>query len=100
MSTENYSPEETNLVLQLYADGVSPQHIATTTQRSERSIIAKLSREGVYITNSKPTKPKAKTKMQLLDEIAAQLKTIPLDSLEKGTKEEILALHTAVVPQK
>ena len=44
----NYSPEQTARVIVGYTDGVSVENLAAEMGKSVRSIIAKLSREGVY----------------------------------------------------
>ena len=48
----NYTPEQTTFVVSGYTKGDSVEFLATTMGKSVRSIIAKLSREGVY---TKPT---------------------------------------------
>ena len=44
----NYSPEQTARVIVGYTDGVTVESLAAEMGKSVRSIIAKLSREGVY----------------------------------------------------
>ena len=44
----NYSAEQTARVIVGYTDGVSVENLAAEMGKSVRSIIAKLSREGVY----------------------------------------------------
>ena len=43
----NYTPEQTALVVSEYQAGVSVEQIAESMGKTARSIIAKLSREGV-----------------------------------------------------
>jgi hypothetical protein len=44
----NYSPEQTAAVVSGYTNGMSVESLAQDMGKSARSIIAKLSREGVY----------------------------------------------------
>ena len=46
--TVNYTPEQTQAILDAYANGSAVEAIAETVGKSVRSIVAKLSREGVY----------------------------------------------------
>jgi len=46
--TVNYTPEQTAAVLEAYAAGTDVVTIAESMGKTARSIIAKLSREGVY----------------------------------------------------
>ncbi len=50
--TVNYTPEQTAAIVADYGNGVSVEAIAVAVGKSVRSVVAKLSREGVY-------KPKA-----------------------------------------
>lgn len=44
----NYTPEMTAQILKGYSEGVSVESLAEATGKTVRSIVAKLSREGVY----------------------------------------------------
>ena len=91
-----YTAEQTTQVLQLYALGVDLETIALTLQKSTRSIISKLVREGVY-TAEPPAKPRLR-KSQMIQEICAHL-GLALDelaSLEKATHPALQALHEKV----
>ena len=46
--TVNYTPEQTASILEQYAQGVTVEALAQEFGKTARSIIAKLSREGVY----------------------------------------------------
>lgn len=46
--TVNYTPELTAKIVSDYTSGISPEAIAEATGKTVRSIVAKLSREGVY----------------------------------------------------
>ena len=54
--TVNYTPEQTTKMVADYQAGVTVDQIAEALGKSVRSIVAKLSREGVY--KRKPTKPR------------------------------------------
>lgn len=93
--TPNYTPEVTATILAEYANGTPVETIAGIVGKSTRSIVAKLSREGVYVAKT-ATKAEAKaTKADLVAKIAeaAGVDVAVLKSLEKATKEalEILA---------
>ena len=46
----NYTPEQTAQMVSDYASGISTEQIAQTLGKTVRSVVAKLSREGVYKT--------------------------------------------------
>lgn len=52
----NYTEEQTTKIVQDYAAGVSVEDIARELGKSTRSIVAKLSREGVYKKKTYTTK--------------------------------------------
>ena len=54
--TVNYTPEMTAKMLADYAAGVTPEMMAEALGKSVRSIVAKLSREGVYKKKEYKTK--------------------------------------------
>ncbi len=94
---QQYTPEQTLEVVQLYAAGVSLDDIARALQRSTRSIISKLVREGVYRTEAKP-QPRLK-KSELIQQLAEHLHLDvgQLESLEKATHGALQLLHSTVV---
>lgn len=95
-TTTGYTQEETTQVLQLYADSVSLEQIAHELNRTTRSIISKLVREGVYKTPEKP--PTRLKKLEMIEKIAETLK-IPqenLATLEKSSWEHLHGLYQAV----
>ena len=91
--TATYTPEQTAQIIAAYAAGHSPDEIATVVNRSRRSVIAKLSHEGVY--QALPQLPRRQKKSELVEVIAQNLELDPgaLVSLEKATHEalELLA---------
>lgn len=95
ISATNYTPEQTELMIENYTHGFTVESIATEMGKSVRSVIAKLSKEGVYVAKSKVANAPTLRKAQLIELIAAKVGATQesLESLEKATKEalEILA---------
>ena len=86
-----YTPEQTATIVADYQAGISVEAIATSMGKSARSVIAKLSREGVYVAKGKAQGATTVRKAQLIEVIAARL-GVPaerLESLEKATKEAL-----------
>lgn len=92
MQQQPYSPEQTQLVVNEYKLGKTPKEIADQLNRSERSVIAKLSREGVYQSQPKP-EPRLR-KVDLIAQIAALLGQAGenFDSFEKCSRDQLLLL--------
>ena len=91
-----YTPEQATQMVEQYTQGVTVEAIATTMGKSVRSVIAKLSREGVYKPKAKASGAQVVRKAQLIEAIAARL-DVPaerLESLEKATKEALELLAT------
>jgi hypothetical protein len=88
--TVNYTPEQTASMLADYAGGVTVEIIAQGLGKTVRSVVAKLSREGVYRKKEYVTKtgevPVAKE--TLADKIGALagLSEGEIDSLTKANK--------------
>lgn len=94
--TVNYTAEVTAEVVERYIAGEAVESIAASVGKSVRSIVAKLSREGVYKTKAEKAKAESRvTKADLIAKIAEKrgVEAEKLESLEKATKEalEILA---------
>lgn len=99
--TVNYTPEMTQDILARYALGESVETIAEVTGRSVRSIVAKLSREGVYVSkrSAKLAGAVARvTKAELVQkiELAIGAEAGVLASLEKASSEALQILAAAV----
>lgn len=101
MATEKtvvYSPEQTIQVLELYQAGKTVEEISSLTGKSQRSLIAKLAREGVYKAKE-PATPKRKKKDELVASIAAKL-SLPaeaISSFEKATREALELVEARIV---
>ena len=99
----NYTKEETEYLIETYTANPNMQTVellAAELSRSKKSIIGKLSREGVYQKASYTTKTGSKpiTKAEIVAQITDQL---DLDSqsvagLEKAPKAALVAVRDAV----
>lgn len=97
--TVNYTAEQTAAVVEAFKAGTAVEAIALQVGKSVRSVIAKLSKEGVYTAKAKAAgKEKAATKLEILAkvEVALGMKAGALATFEKGSKESIVALLDAV----
>jgi hypothetical protein len=97
-TTTNYTPEMTMEVVASYKAGDTVEMIAERTGKSVRSIVAKLSREGVYVAKSKAKGVAAPRKAELITEIATAIGTSEevIESLEKATREALELIARAV----
>lgn len=85
---QNYTPEQVKLIVEQYKNGISVEQIAQALGKSTRSIVAKLSREGVYVAKTKVAQPRVK-KSDLVERIALAV-GVPselFESLEKANLE-------------
>lgn len=84
----NYTPEQTAQVVASYQAGDTVETIATAVGKSVRSVVAKLSREGVYVAKTRTTTHRVK-KADLVDQLAAACGVAPemFDSLEKANHD-------------
>jgi hypothetical protein len=94
----NYTPEQTKAIVEAYQAGTSVEAIAEAQGKSARSIVAKLSREGVYQAKSKTKGVAAPRKAELITEIAHSIGTNEelIESLEKATREALELIARAV----
>lgn len=90
----NYTPEQTQALVAGYQAGETVEALATKLGKTTRSVVAKLSREGVYRAKT-AAKGTRVTKAQLVSAIALKVGASEevLESLEKATHEalELLA---------
>lgn len=98
--TVNYTPEQTTSMLADYAAGMTTEAIAESLGKTVRSVVAKLSREGVYKkkeyvskTGEKPVKKDAHA-----DAIGAILRLSEgeIDSLTKANKSVLSKIFEAL----
>jgi len=96
--TVNYTPEQTAQMVEAYKAGTTVEAIAETLGKTVRSVVAKLSREGVYRKKEYTTKNgerpvKKDTTAEKIGEVVG-LSEGEVDSLTKANKtalEKILA---------
>lgn len=92
--TVTYTAEQTTAAIEAYAAGKTVEAIATELGKTVRSVIAKLSREKVYVAKTAPKAGRV-TKAMLISAIAVKFGVTDeaLESLEKASKEalEVLA---------
>jgi len=91
--TPNYTPEQVQELVTKYQAGVQVEQIAMELGKSVRSIVAKLSREGVYQPKSKVSNAARVTKASMVEQIAQLCgKTSEvMESLEKAN-QDVLAI--------
>jgi len=99
--TVNYTPEQTLKLVADYRQGVSVEAIAESLGKSVRSIVAKLSREGVYQKKEYQTKTGETpvSKDALADQIAniLGLSEADAESLTKANKSALKAILARVL---
>ena len=100
----NYTPEQTMKMVTDYQSGVTVESIAESLGKTVRSVVAKLSREGVYKkkeyvskTGEKPVKKDAHA-----DAIGAILRLSEgeIDSLTKANKSVLAKIFEALANSK
>jgi len=100
----NYTPEQTAQVVADYLAGVTVESIAENLGKSVRSIVAKLSREGVYKKKEYTTKTgePVQKKDMTADAIGRilNLSEADTDSLTKANKRALKAIFEALANSK
>jgi hypothetical protein len=91
-----YTIEETKTAVELYRSGVSILEIAATLNRTTRSVIAKLTYEGVYVAPLKSDRRLKKPELVIQIATILDLDPIVLESLQKATHEALTALYEKV----
>lgn len=96
--TTNYTPEQTAQAVSSYQAGVAVEQIALGLGKSVRSVVAKLSREGVYVAKGKTTGVARVTKADLVGAIASKagVPVAVVASLEKASAEALQAVFDAL----
>ena len=96
----NYTAEQTAMLVAEYANGVTVDALATTLGKSVRSIVAKLSREGVYKAKERTTK--AGEPIVKKDALATKLMELvgltdaEAESLSKANKTALMKIIAAI----
>ena len=88
----NYTPEVTANIIEQYQNGTDIAEIATSIDKSIRSVRSKLVREGVYVAQpkAKSTKVMGPTKKELLRDLEGT--GFDVSGFEGATKEAIMRL--------
>ena len=92
MTTEiktNYTAEQTTQLVAGYQAGETVEQLAEALGKTVRSVVAKLSREGVYVAKTKSTGQARVKKAELVDILAAKC-GVPaevFESLEKANHD-------------
>lgn len=97
--TQNYTEAQTLELVSEYKAGVAVEQLAAKLGKSTRSVVAKLSREGVYQAKAKAT-GQARVKKAELVEILAGVCGVPceqFESLEKANQAVLEALVARVM---
>lgn len=97
----NYTPEQTARAIKEYQEGVAIETIAQAIGKTARSVIAKLSKEGVYVAKGKTAGKRDMLKAEMVAEIAKFVgKTEEqVESLEKATGPALMAILTVLRAQ-
>lgn len=94
MAQQNYSAEMTATIIEQYQAGVDVEAIASSVEKSIRSVRSKLVREGVYVAKPKTASKKVMgpTKKELLRDL--ETTGFDVQGFEGATKEAIMRLIT------
>ena len=99
--TVNYTPEQTASMLEAYAQGATTEAIAESMGKTVRSVVAKLSREGVYrkkeYVGKNGEKPVRKDATADAIGVAAGLSEGEIGSLTKANKTALLKILAKLV---
>lgn len=87
----NYTVEQTKELVARYQAGETVEALAEAMGKTTRSIVAKLSREGVYQAKVRVKNPNRVKKAELVDQLAqrCQVPVEVFESLEKATHEAL-----------
>ena len=100
----NYTPEQAAKMVTDYQAGVTVEAIALEFGKTVRSVVAKLSREKVYVAKTYTTKngEKAVKKDETADAIGAVLfmSEAEIESLTKANKTALVKIFTALANSK
>ena len=92
--TVNYTPEQVQELVAGYQSGTSVEQLAEQVGKSVRSVVAKLSREGVYQPKTSKASQTRVTKAELVERISALCarSSEQFESLEKANQDVLLVL--------
>jgi len=102
--TVNYTPEQTQKMINDYQTGVSVETIADNLGKTVRSIVAKLSREKVYIAKEYKSKTgETPIKKDVHADAIGAILRLPendIESLTKANKNALKAIFEALANSK
>jgi IS30 family transposase len=102
--TVNYTPEQTQRMINDYQNGVSVETIADNLGKTVRSIVAKLSREKVYIAKEYKSKTgETPVKKDVHADAIGAILRLPendIESLTKANKNALKAIFEALANSK
>jgi hypothetical protein len=90
-ASQNYTPEQTQELVTRYQAGETVEALAEAVGKSVRSVVAKLSREGVYHAKTRQPANARVRKADLVDELAKHC-GVPaevFESLEKANHDAL-----------
>lgn len=90
----NYTEAQTLELVREYKAGVTPEMLAEKLGKSVRSVVAKLSREGVYVAKTRAKGVSRVRKAELVERLAqaCNMHAEQFESLEKANHEVLEAL--------
>lgn len=98
-TTQNYTEAQTLDLVTRYKAGEAVETIAEQLGKTTRSVVAKLSREGVYQAKTQTKGTARVKKADLVDQLAAKCGVAPevFESLEKANHDVLEALVARLV---
>ena len=104
MKTINYTPEQTAQIISDYQSGLSVEIIADNVGKTVRSIVAKLSREKVYIAKEYKSKTgETPVKKDIHADAIGAILRLPendIESLTKANKNALKVIFEALANSK
>ena len=104
MKTINYTPEQTAQIIADYQAGLSVESIADNIGKTVRSVVAKLSREKVYIAKEYKTKTgESAIKKDIHADAIGAILRLPendIESLTKANKNALKVIFEALANSK
>ena len=104
MKTINYTPEQTAQIISDYQSGLSVESIADNLGKTVRSVVAKLSREKVYIAKEYKSKTgETPVKKDIHADAIGAILRLPendIESLTKANKNALKVIFEALANSK
>jgi hypothetical protein len=94
----NYSAEQVEVLKAGYAAGETVEFLASKLGKTARSVIAKLSKEGVYVSKAKEAGKREMLKAEMVAKIAVAVGATEeqVESLEKATGPALMFVLKAL----